>query len=109
MKNIVTSFLSLTKNTFWVNVTNRWLLILTILFSGLDYYLWQNFIHNLDQFFNIRIGIYPLQYMSIILLINTLLALASYERDREVTYFLLMSNIIIVYLITILEFCYILR
>ncbi|MEI6498431.1 MAG: hypothetical protein WCO23_00520 [bacterium] len=109
MKNIIKNFITHLQSAFWINLPNRFLLALTLIAFGLDYYLWQGYLSGPEQYFVIRLGIYPVQYLAIIIFINTLLALFSYDEDSDVTYLLLLANAIVVYLITILEFFYIFR
>ncbi len=51
-------------------------------------------------------GVYPVQYLAVIIVLNLFIAYSSYEDDREIGYLLLSSNLFVCSLIFILEIFY---
>jgi len=84
----------------------RYLFVGSILIFITDYLIWRNLLTSPDIYIYIRINLYPLQYLAGVFAINYFLAAISYRKEREISYLILLSNIIISLLILVLEIFY---
>jgi hypothetical protein len=71
-----------------------------------DELIWKSILVNRDLFIYEHLGIYPMRYLVVVLLINTSLGLFSYEKEKEISYLLLSANIVVSLLIFVLEIFY---
>lgn len=83
--------------------------MLTVVFFLADYLIWHIFLSGPEVYVYLRIGIYPIKLLAIILLVNTVLAIASHDKEKEIGYFLFISNIIVSILVSILEIYYLIN
>jgi hypothetical protein len=87
----------------------RYLLIGSIIFAIFDYILWKWQLSSGDIYVFLKLGIYPVKLLVVILIINTILAFASYWKEKEISYLLMIGNIIMCFLTLILEIFYLLN
>ena len=106
MKNYFKTGLSLLQEVAIRNYKTRYLFFSSIILAVIDYLIWKIMLSGPDIFVYIRISIYPIQYLTIILAINTFLAFIAYEKEREISYLLFMANLLVGGLILVLEFFY---
>jgi len=71
-----------------------------------SYLIWNLYLENVSIFVYAMEDIYPVKYLAVVLLINTVLGLFAYEKEKEISYLLFGSNIFMVVLILILEIFY---
>jgi len=81
----------------------------TIILVLTDTIIWKYILAKRELFLYERLGIYPLRYLVIVLLINTTLGLFSYDKEKEISYLLLSASIGVSTLIFILEIFYLIN
>jgi len=91
---------------FFIDKLSRRLFFGSLVFALFDYIIWARYLNSPDVFIYLRLKIYPVQYMALILVINTILAIVSFKREKEISYLLLMANLIVGFLTLALEFFY---
>lgn len=74
-----------------------------------DYLIWKRALDNPDIYIYLRIGIYPIKFLAIIVLLNTALAIFSFGKEKEIDYLLMSANVFIALLIMVLEIFYIMH
>ena len=79
---------------------------ITVFLAVIDYVIWKLRLEELDFLVITLNGVYPIEFLAVILLINATLAIFSYDKEKEISYFLFGSSIFIVILIFILEIFY---
>ena len=106
MKNYIKTNYLLLHQALFEDITDRVLFLLTIVLFATDYIIWHMFLSSPDLYVYLRIGIYPIKMLAIVLTVNTILAIASFDKEKEIGYFLFISNIILSVLVLILEIYY---
>ncbi len=106
MENYLKTNYQFFKSALWDDVIDRTLFLLTCGLFILDYWLWSKYLSSPDIYVYLRVNIYPIKLLAIILVINTFLAIIAHTKEKEIGYFLLISNIIVSVLVLILEIFY---
>lgn len=106
MKNYIQSSYAYLKSVLFDDLVVRYLLLVSVVLSLTEYYLWEKYLYNTDVYVYLKIGIYPLKLMALLLVINTLLAFFSYNKEKEISYLLLIGNVVIIVLYFSLELFY---
>ena len=91
------------------DAVNRYLFPLTLVWFVADYLIWHIYLSSPDIVVAIKIGIYPVKLLLVVLVINSFLAISSYKKEKEITYLLLIGNLLSVALVLILEIYYLLH
>jgi|GEM_PF-901002 len=102
----IKQFFTLLKNTLYDDIVDRYLFILTLALFFLDYLIWHFAFPGRQIFILLKANLYPVKLLLVILIINTFLAIAAHNREKEVGYLLFMSSVFCSLLILILEFYY---
>lgn len=102
MKN----YISLFKQAIINDYINLYILSVTIILYLLDYLIWKLYLANRDIYIQTLGGIYPIRFLVIVFVINTFLAIFSYEREKEMSYLLFSATAFIGILVLILEMFY---
>lgn len=101
MKNYITTF-----KKFITDRINLYFIAALVFFSVSDYLIWTLQLRYEDLYvFSIN-GVYPIRFLGIIVLINTILAFCSYDKEREISYLLIGASIFVSILIFVLEVFY---
>lgn len=108
MQNYLKSNLQLLKAALYDDYIDRVLFFLTIIFFLINYLVWSKYLSSPDLFIYLRITLYPIKLLALMLGINTLLAIFAHGKEKEIGYFLFISNILINILVFALEVFYIL-
>lgn len=74
-----------------------------------DFLIWNLRLRYEDIYVFSQNGVYPIRFLGIIILINTIVAVFSYDKEKEIGYLLLAANIFISLLIFILEMFYLIN
>jgi len=83
-----------------------WLSLPLAAFLISDYLIWSKRLRYDDIYvFSIN-GVYPIRFLGIIVLINSLLAFFSYDKEQEISYLLIGASVFVSVLIFILEVFY---
>lgn len=90
----------------FVDLTCRYLLLSSIILSFLVDMLWRKYLISSDIFVYTRIGLFPMKYLFLVLLINTVLAYFSHDKEKEISHLLLIGNIALIVLSLSLEIFY---
>lgn len=106
MENYLKTNYQFLKAALWDDTIDRVLFFLTVGFFFLDYFIWSRYLSSPDIYVYLRINIYPIKLLAIILGVNTFLAIFAHTKEKEIGYFLLISNIIVSVLVLILEIFY---
>jgi hypothetical protein len=109
MKIQAVQLLDYLKKVLYDDILDRYLFAATIVLSLFDYIAWHNYLSSPDLMVYVRIGIYPVELLAVIITINTLLAITSYNREEELAHLLFIGNIICAFLVLILELFYFLK
>jgi len=109
MKNYLKSNFLFLKQALYDDIVDRSFFIITVLLFFLAYYIWHRYLNTDDFFIYMRVNVYPVKLLGVILVVNTFLAISSYNREKEVGYFLFIGNILVSLLILILEIFYLLN
>lgn len=80
-------------------------IVYSVLFLA-SYLVWKFFLESDSIFVLAMEDIYPIKYLAIVLLINTVLGVFAYEKEKEITYLLFGTNLFIIILILALEVFY---
>lgn len=86
---------------------NIWLFFFVILVSATDYILWHFYLSDPTLFVYLPVPIYPVKMLALIALINTLLSISAYPKEKEISYLLHIGSIIVSLLVLALEIFYI--
>jgi hypothetical protein len=105
---MIKKILSPTIKALFDDKIDRNLLISTALFYFTSLIIWKFLIEPKGLVFFWRTDVNPITFLSIILVINTILSIAAHDKEREVGYLLFMGNIIVCFLVLVLEMYYIL-
>ena len=88
---------------------NLYLVAALASFFVADYLIWSLRLRYEEIYvFSIN-GVYPIRFLGIIVLINTILAFFSYDKEKEITYLLLGASLFISILIFVLEVFYLIN
>lgn len=88
------------------DIVDRYLVLAALFLSLANWFIWHRFLDHPDNYIYTKFSIYPVQLLAIILTINTVLAVFSYSKEKEISYLLLTGNIIAVILVFALEIFY---
>lgn len=91
---------------FFTDRLNLYLLGGAILFFGADLLIWSLKLRYESIYIQSISGVYPIRFLVIILSINSLLAIFSSNKEKEISYLLLGANIFLTALIFVLEMFY---
>ncbi|MCL5411066.1 MAG: hypothetical protein M1324_04485 [Patescibacteria group bacterium] len=94
------------KKALFDDKVNFYLFAGTIAVVVTDALIWRGILTKRDLFIYEHLGIYPLRYLMIVLLINTTLALFSYDKEKEISYLLLSASVVVSLLVFVLEIFY---
>ncbi len=94
------------KKALFEDFINLYLFSATIFLALVDVLIWKLVLSTKDLFIFYGMGIYPIRYLMILLLINTTLGLFSYDKEKEISYLLLSANIMAAILVLVLEIFY---
>jgi len=109
MKTQITQLLPYLKKVLFDDLMVRYLFLTTLVISLFDYFAWHSYLSGPDLMVYVRIGIYPVELLAVVLVINTLLAITSYNREEELAHLLFIGNVICAFLVLILELFYFLK
>jgi hypothetical protein len=74
-----------------------------------NFLIWRSTLLQRQIYIYDYLGVYPMRYLVIVLLINTTLALFSYDKEKEISYLLMAANIAVSLLMFVLEIFYLLH
>ncbi|MDO8444250.1 MAG: hypothetical protein Q7S80_01975 [bacterium] len=94
------------KAALWDDSIDRVLFLLAVVLFLLDYWLWSKYLSSPDIYVYLRVNIYPIKLLAIMLFVNTFLAIIAHPKEKEIGYFLFISNIVLSVLVLILEIFY---
>ena len=104
MKNYISTLKSIIRDR-----TILWFIVPLGIFFVADYLIWTLRLRFEDIYvFSIN-GVYPIRFLGIIVLINTILAFFSYDKEKEISYLLLGASIFVSVLIFVLEAFYLIN
>ena len=103
MKN----YLKTIKKAIFEDYLNLYLLSGSLFIFLVDYFLWKLKLVDKDLYIQGLSGLYPIKYLLVIYVLNSFLALFSYDKEKEISYLLFAANIFIGILILVLEIFYI--
>ena len=106
MKNYFFSLAGYLKEVLFDDIKNRYLFITTLILSLGSFFFWERFLAGGDIQIYTRITLYPVKYLALVLILNTLLSIFSYNKEREISYLLFVANIVLVLLTWALEIFY---
>lgn len=106
MRNYFKDGFDAIRKALFEDYINLYLLSGVIFLSLVDVLIWKFVLSIRDIYIFYGMGIYPIRYLMIILIINTVLALFSYDKEKEISYLLLSANVMATVLIFILEIFY---
>lgn len=106
MQNYFKTNYDFLKSALYDDVIDRSLFLLTVGLFILDYFIWSRYLSSPDIYVYLRVNIYPIKLLAVILAVNTFLAIVSHNKEKEIGYFLFISNIIVGALVLILEIFY---
>lgn len=109
MTTFLRDTLTKVKSSFGQDILNRNLLVTTILFALFDWSIWHFFLTSPELFIYTGFGLYPVEFLAIILIINTFMSFFAYDKEKEISYLLMSSNIFISFLILALEIFYLIH
>jgi len=101
MKNYITSL-----KRFISDRLNLYFILALAIFSITDYLIWTLRLRYEDIYIFSVNDVYPIRFLGIMVLINTILAFFSYDKEKEISYLLLGASIFISILIFVLEVFY---
>jgi len=94
------------KQALFEDYINLYLFSGVLFLAVLDILIWKLVLSTRELFIFSGMGIYPIRYLMVILIINTTLGLFSYDKEKEITYLLLSANVMASVLVFILEIFY---
>jgi len=109
MQNYFKTNYQLLKNALWDDVTDRLLFLSSLVLFIIDYFVWSRHLSSPDLYVYLRVNIYPVKLLAIIMAINTFLAIVAHDKEKEIGYFLFISNVLSTVLILVLEIFYLLN
>ncbi|HOX40873.1 MAG TPA: hypothetical protein PK263_01610 [bacterium] len=90
----------------WSDKLNRILFVITLVLSLAVWLIWRSLLSSAQTYVYVSIGIYPVKLLALFLVINTGLAIFSYQKEREIAYLLLIANTALILLVLALEIFY---
>lgn len=109
MKLKLIDIFKILKEALWEDRVDRYLFLLSLLLFTISFTLWHFLIAPRNLMIYSRFNIYPLRLLSIILILNTLLAVFSVRKEKEISYLLFIANCICAFLVVVLEIFYLLN
>ena len=106
MKQYIVSFINLVKASVWQDLIDRYLILTSVILFLVDWLVWRTRLASPDVYAYIPFGIYPVKFLAVVMLLNTVLAVFSYNKEREISHLLMTGNIITGILILSLEIFY---
>lgn len=106
MENYLKTNYQFLKSALWDDTVDRVLFLLTVGLFLLDYLIWSKYLSSPLIYVYLRTSIYPIKLLAIMLAVNTFLAIVAHTKEKEIGYFLFISNTILNILILILEIFY---
>lgn len=106
MRNYFADGWSVFKRALFSDYINLYLFSATIILFMADYLIWKFGLGNRDIYITVLNGLYPVKYLAVILILNTPLAIFSYDKEKEMSYLLFSANIFIALLVLVLELFY---
>lgn len=106
MKNYFSDGWAAIKKALFDDRVNFYLISASAVLFLTNFLIWRGVISKRYLSIYEHLGIYPLRYLVIVLLLNTTLALFSYDKEKEISYLLLSANIAVSLLIFVLEIFY---
>jgi ABC-type transport system involved in multi-copper enzyme maturation permease subunit len=94
------------KTVFVYDAVNRILLVLIFLFSAAIYLIWSNYIvgNGINVFMKVQVN--PIKFLFFVIIVNLLLSAFSYQKEKEISYLLMIGSIIVTILVFALEIFY---
>ena len=109
MKLKLINIFNILKEALWEDRIDRYLFSLSFVLFVVSFAIWHYLIAPRNLIIYSRFGVYPLRLLLIILTLNTLLAVFSVKKEKEISYLLFIANCICGLLIVILEIFYLLN
>ena len=106
MKQYLISFGNIIKASVWQDLANRYLLFVAIILFLVDWLIWRARLASPDVYVYLGFGVYPIKFLAVVLFLNSALAIFSYSKEKEISYLLLIGNIIVGILVLALEIFY---
>lgn len=106
MKNYLDDCFCHLKRAVVNDYVNLYLVSASMLLYVIVFSLWKFRLSSLDIFLVTLGGIYPIRYLTIIFVLNSVLAISSYGKEKEISYLLFAANVFLTLLILILEIFY---
>ena len=106
MKTKLSTLAQIAKEVFYEDHIDIYLFGSTIAVFVADFFIWRWRLRFEDIYIFTINGVYPIRFLGIILLVNTILAIFSYEREREISYLLFGSGLTVSLFVLILEIFY---
>lgn len=106
MKQYLVSLTNIIKASIWQDLVNRYLILASIIFFLIDWLIWRSKLASPDIYVYLGFGVYPIKFLAVVLFLNSILAIFAFNREREISYLLLIGNIIVGILILALEIFY---
>lgn len=94
------------KESIYDDKVDRFLLLIGASLGFLDWYIWHRYLETPDIYVYTKLSIYPVRLLAVIILINLLLAISSYQKEKEISYLLFVGIIIAEILVLALEIYY---
>lgn len=107
MENYLKTNYQILRSALWDDIIDRSLFFGTAVLFFIAYIIWSLDLKSPDIFIYLRVNIYPVKLLAIILTVNSFLAIVSHDKEKEIGYFLFISNILLCVLAIILEIFYI--
>lgn len=101
------SLLNLLKNALVFDHIDLYLLIASIAVGGLDYLIWVMKIKWMETQSYWIIPVSPIKFLVIVFIINFILGVSSFDKEKKISYLFFSANIFLAFLILILEIMYI--
>lgn len=106
MKQYLISFGNIIKASVWQDLIDRYLLFVAVILFLADWLIWRTKLASPDVYVYLGFGVYPIKFLAAVFFINCVLAISSYNKEKEISYLLLIGNIIVGILILALEIFY---
>lgn len=97
------------KEALWDDKIDRYLFFSSLLLFAVAFTIWNSIIVPKNIPIYSRFDIYPIRLLLIIFLLNSILAIFSEKKEKEISYLLFIANLISVILVLILEFFYLIN
>lgn len=109
MQNYIKLNYRFLRSALYDDVIDRALFQFTVLFFVVDYFIWSKYLSSPDIYVYLRFNVYPIKLLGLVLIINTALAISAHSKEKEIGYFLFISNILMGILVLSLEIFYLLN